>query len=183
MQDDDVKVFIPGVTPIQKAGAPGRAVAELSDELCCEEDIAQAKALGRQLAHTSSYGEKLAELTAKHHVHVGGETALHVNTLMTFSAEQAIQKVLQPRVLADAAIAALHSELLQIDLRFWETIADGTAYTKYYLVTRGAKTGTPVADEIGAAFALLCGDPQNEDLRRLGHDIFAEAPAFILSQF
>ena len=182
--DNDIKIF----RPEQQAGSKPcddlEALAAQTEQLRESGDLTRAKRLGRELAALSAQSPELGEL-ARSFARSGAALALtpeqeqNLHVLMVFSGQQALRELL-PRLLAEAAVTAMNNFLINRSKAFWDTISDGSAFTQYLLA---AQKTSERDTSIGVAFARVCGQEDNPDLRALGAALFNTARELVIARW
>lgn len=176
--DADVKIF----TSSTAWDAPEpetedlEALAARTEEQRANGNLDKAKRLGRGLSSFSARSEELAALAQSFGFAPSAERAQHLHVLMLFSAQAALRELLEPKLLAEAAITAMNNALINHEKAFWDTVSDGRVFTQYLLALRGPANG---ADAVGEVFAKVCGQEDNPDLRALGSTVFTTAHKWI----
>lgn len=177
--DNDIKIF----GPEQQAGpTPGddlEALAAQTEQLRESGDLTRAKRLGRGLAALSAHSPELGELAQSFDLSLTPEREQNLHVLMVFSGQQALRELL-PQLLAEAAITTMNNFLINRSKEFWDTISDGSAFTQYLLAVQ--KTQQP-ASAIGIAFASVCGQEDNPDLRALGAALYNSARELVTARW
>jgi len=168
--DNDIKIF----------GTPQPAedletVAAQTEALRESGDLTRAKRLGRELAALSpSQAESFG---------LNPERQQQLQVLMVFSGQHALRELLRPQLLAEAAITAMNNFLINRSRAFWDTISDGSAFTQYLLAERAQNPGDEQANLMGEVFARVCGQEDNEDLKRLGTTVFHAAHELVRTKW
>jgi hypothetical protein len=180
--DNDIKIFAPSAgedlpdTELETLAAETEALRESGT-------LTLAKRLGRDLAALSAQSPDLAALAQSFGFTLTPARTQQLHVLMTFSGQQALRALLQPHLLSEAAITSMNNYLINHSKEFWDTIADGSAFTQYLLAVREHLPLPENAARIGAVFAHVCGQEDNPDLRALGATVFATARELIAAQW
>ncbi len=181
--DGDVKIFNSADT----AAPPQEdldALAAQTETQRANGNLSRAKQLGRDLSSVSTNSAELLALAESFGLSLSDEWAQHLRVLMLFSSQEALQALLEPKLLAEAAITAMNNALINHEKAFWDTVSDGRVFTQYLLALRN-----PLADEaekdgqIGEVFAQVCGQEDNPDLRALGATVFRTAHKWIVANW
>ena len=180
--DNDIKIFRP-----EQQARPGddlEALAAQTEQLRESGDLTRAKRLGREIAALSAQSPELGELAqsfaqAQGAPFLSPEREQNLHVLMVFSAQQALRGLL-PRLLAEAAVTAMNNYLINRSKDFWDTISDGSAFTQYLLAVQ---KNAEHAAAIGVAFARVCGQEDNPDLRALGATLFGSARELVIARW
>lgn len=133
-----------------------------------------AKRLGRELAGMSAKSPEVIEIAESFGFALTPAREQHLQVLMVYSAQYALRKVLQPALLAEAAVTTMNNTLINHSREFWCTISDGSAFTQYLLAKRETPETTK-AQVMGKVFARVCAQEDNTDLHRLGETVFNAA--------
>lgn len=170
--DSDMKIF--GVKE-EAAPSDGADVQALADEMKQQRlngNSERAKRLGIRLAALApDSAEKdsldLARLLGE--PPPSADIMRQLRILLIFTAESCLHLYTPTPLLATTAVNALYDRLIEDDPGFYDTIANGAAFSFYYLALRHSGT----ADEnIGMTFAMLCGAEHDEGLIRLGARVY-----------
>ena len=173
--DSDVKIFNPEQLQSQPLGEDLEALAAQTEQLRESGDLTRAKRLGRELAALSAQSEELGEFVQSFALSLTPAWEQQLHVLMVFSCQQALRALL-PKLLSEAAITTMNNYLINRSKTFWDTISDGSAFTQYLLAAQVSSKKDAAADsEIGVAFARVCGQEDNPDLRNLGTAMFNSA--------
>ncbi|MDR1463824.1 MAG: hypothetical protein LBJ11_00805 [Oscillospiraceae bacterium] len=178
--DGDMKIFTPAGKP---ASEDLDLLAEQSEELRASGELGGARALGQELAGMSAQSPLLQDLTVHFGVSLDERREQQLHVLMVFAGQTALRRVLDRPILTDAAVNAMHDTLIETSGSFWETIADGSAFTQYLLALRAGRASADQAVEVGEAFARLCGQEDNPDLRALGAEVFLSAQTLVATKW
>jgi len=167
--DSDIKIFTMDSTAPRPCEELDSLAAQ-TEALRESGNLDRAKRLGREMAAYAAQSPELPALAQSFGFTLTPqrEHALHV--LMVFSSQHALRGLL-PKLLAEASITTMNNYLINHSKDFWDTISDGRAFTQYLL----AVSQQPPAPEIGGAFAKICGQEDNTDLRGLGSNVFTTA--------
>lgn len=170
--DSDMKIF--GVT--QEADPSDSAdVQVLADEMKQQRlngNSERAKRLGARLA---ALAPDSAQEGSLHLPRLLGdslpsaELMCQIRILLVFTAESCLHLYTPTPLLATTAVNALYDRLNEDDPGFYDTIANGAAFSFYYLALRHSGK----ADEnIGNTFAMLCAAEHDDALIRLGERVY-----------
>ena len=175
--DNDIKIFKPEGAQGPSPGDDLESLAAQTETLRESGALGRAKRLGRELAaYSGEPGHALAESFG---VPLTPEREQHLKVLLVFSGQQALRTLLKPNLLAEAAVTAMNNYLINHAKEFWDTISDGSAFTQYLLAERESE---PVP-RVGAAFARVCGQEDNPDLRALGASVFTNARELVAGRW
>ena len=178
--DNDIKIFDPEHQAGPKPCDDLEALAAQTEQLRESGDLTRAKRLGRELAALSANSPELGELAQSFALSLTPEREQHLHVLMVFSGQQALRALL-PQLLSEAAITAMNNYLINRSKVFWDTISDGSAFTQYLLAAQGLIPADGTA--VGAAFARVCGQEDNPDLRALGAALFDSARELVIAKW
>ena len=168
--DHDIKIF---GEPQQQEDL--ESVAAQTEALRASGELDRAKRLGRELAALSAKSPELTNLAESFGVALTPAREQQLQVLMVFSGQHALREILVPQLLAEAAITAMNNFLINKSRAFWDTIADGNAFTQYLLAERAGANCEESAVLMGEVFARVCGQEDNLDLHRLGETVFSTA--------
>ena len=176
MDYDDIKIFVP------EAAAEPPHMEDL-DNLAAETEalresgnLGAAKRLGRELAALSAQSPELVALSQSFGFTLTPAREQQLHVLMVFSGQHALGAQL-PQLLSEAAVTAMNNYLINHEKPFWDTISDGRAFTQYLLAAPMLKPAR--AQAVGDAFARMCGQEDNPDLRALGATVFTTAAELV----
>ncbi|MDR1734652.1 MAG: hypothetical protein LBR73_07230 [Oscillospiraceae bacterium] len=168
--DEDIKIYTP-----PQAGAAADELDDLAAQrstLVLSGQMEKAKRLGRELAQKDADSAEVAPLVRGYHYDLDAAAKQNLRVLLLFCAQQAIDGLVLPELLADAATAALQTELAETAPAFWGTVSDGMAFTQYLLSLRNIGDLNDAVCAIAGTFARMCGQEDNEDLHGLAKDVF-----------
>jgi len=176
--DSDIKIFAPD--------APGNAAGEDLESLAAQTEalresgiLDRAKRLGRELAGYCAQSPELLALAQSFGFALAPQREQQLHVLMVFSSQYALRVVLQPKLLAEASITAMNNYLINHAKAFWDTISDGSAFTQYLLAAQAPSARAAM----GEAFAHICGQEDNPDLRALGATVFHTAVELVQAKW
>ena len=175
MNNDDIKIFVPEAAAQPHAGELDSLAAQ-TEALRESGNLDAAKRLGRELAALAAQSEELIALAQSFGLALTPAREQQLHVLMVFSGQHALRAQL-PKLLAEAAVTAMNNFLINRAKPFWDTISDGTAFTQYLLAA--PMLSDPQAETVGDAFARMCGQEDNPDLRRLGATVFTTAAELV----
>jgi hypothetical protein len=190
--DSDMKIFKPAGAAAPPLGDELDNLAAQTEELRESGDLGRAKRLGRELAAFSAQSQALSgealsawlrSMSQGYGFHLNPEWERHLHVLMVFSGQQALRAQLQPQLLSEAAVTAMNNFLINRSKAFWDTISDGSAFTQYLLAVRGKADVLQRAAAVGGAFAHVCGQEDNPDLRALGTAVFNKASELVAEKW
>jgi len=180
MEHDDIKIFAP-----EAAGEPPHN--EDLDNLAAETEALResgnldaAKRLGRELAALSAQSPELVALSQSFGFTLTPAREQQLHVLMVFSGQHSLRAKL-PQLLYEAALTSMNNYLINHSKAFWDTISDGSAFTQYLLAAPMHKTAQ--AQSVGEAFARMCGQEDNPDLRQLGATVFTAAEELVKARW
>ena len=180
--DLDIKIFAPE-TPAQPSGEDLDSLAAQTEALRESGNLDRAKRLGRALADYAAKAPELLALAERCGFKLTPAREHQLNVLIVFSRQHALRGILEPQLLAEAAITAMNNYLINHYKPFWDTISDSSAFTQYLLAVRAPASQEALAGLVGAAFAQRCGQEDNPDLRALGASVFSAARDRVASQW
>lgn len=170
--DSDMKIF--GVKE-EAPPADGADVQALADEMKRQRlngNSERAKRLGIRLAALApdSTEEDSLDLTRLLGDPVpSAEIMCQLRVLLIFTAESCLHLYTPTPLLATTAVNALYDRLIEDAPDFYDAISNGAAFSFYYLALRhSGKTD----ENIGIAFAMLCGAEDDASLAGLGERVY-----------
>ncbi|MDR2686111.1 MAG: hypothetical protein LBB75_00025 [Oscillospiraceae bacterium] len=180
MDNDDIKIFAPeAAAKPPHAGYLDNLAAE-TEALRESGNLDAAKRLGRELATLSAQSPELVAISRSFGFTLTPAREQQLHVLMVFSGQHALRARL-PQLLSEAAITAMNNYLINHSKAFWDTISDGSAFTQYLLATPAP--GAAQARPVGEAFARMCGQEDNPDLRELGATVFTAAEELVKAKW
>lgn len=167
MEDSDVKIF---VGKAKKDSDDSIALIEEMNAQRANGNIQKAKDLGNYLAERFLNTD---ELKAALEGAVGPldypEKIMHqIKILIFFTAELCIDRLLPNTLLMSTATNTIYDIIVDRAGSFYTTFSDGVEYGFYYLAIKNEN----YVQEMGEAFAMLCGKKGNKELEQLGKDLF-----------
>lgn len=167
MEDNDIKIF---VAKSKKDSDDSVALIEEMNAQRANGNIQKAKELGNYLAERFLNTD---ELKSALEGAVGSldypEKIIHqIKILIFFTAELCIDRLLPNTLLMSTATNTIYDIIVDRAGDFYTTFSDGVEYGFYYLAIKQEN----YINEMGKAFAMLCGKKGNETLEQLGRDIF-----------
>ncbi|MDR0530893.1 MAG: hypothetical protein LBG83_02375 [Oscillospiraceae bacterium] len=180
--DNDIKIFSPSA---RGGGIPDDldSLAAQTEKLRESGELTRAKRLGRELAAYSAQSPELLELAQSFGFALTPEREQQLHVLMVFSGQQALRAWLSPKLLAEAAVTSMNNFLINRSKSFWDTISDGSAFTQYLLAAPSGVLSDEQTAAVGAAFAHVCGQEDNIDLRALGAAVYEQAMELIRTKW
>lgn len=163
--DSDVKIF--GQEKKKDGFDPISLIEEVKKHRF-NGNAAKAKTIGSHLAVAfvlNAAKEELVSLAESLDVVLTDKVIYQIKALSVFSAEYCLNNYLPSALLSSVAINELYESLIEDASDFYERLTDGTAFSFYYL---GVRRGGSIDDSIGDAFAMLCGDEENQKLKKFG---------------
>jgi hypothetical protein len=181
--DGDIKIFTAAGAAAQPPGEDLDALAQETEAQRASGNLGKAKQLGRGLSSFSANSPELLALAESFGFSLNPEREQHLHVLMLFSAQAALQELLAPKLLAEAAVTTMNNALINHEKAFWDTVSDGRVFTQYLLALRDPVGEAKNAERIGGVFAQLCGQEDNPDLRALGASVFETAYKWIAANW
>lgn len=97
------------------------------------------------------------------------ELMCQIRILLVFTAESCLHLYTPTPLLATTAVNALYDRLIEDDPGFYDTIANGAAFSFYYLALRhSGKTD----ENIGKTFSMLCGAEHDASFIQIGESVY-----------
>jgi len=179
MENEDIKIFAPDSKRAPHAGELDNLAAE-TEALRESGNLDAAKRLGRELAKLSAQSPELVALSQSFGFTLTPAREQQLHVLMVFSGRHALCAQL-PQLLSEAAVTAMNNYLINHSKAFWDTISDGSAFTQYLLAAPMLQPAQ--AQPVGEAFARMCGQEDNPDLRELGATVFTAAAELVRAKW
>jgi len=179
MEHDDVKIFAPEAAAKPHTGELDTLAAQ-TEALRESGNLDAAKRLGRELAALAAQSQELGALAQSFGLALTPARGQQLQVLMVFSGQHALRAKL-PQLLSEAAVTAMNNYLINRSKPFWDTISDGSAFTQYLLVA--PMLASAQAETVGNAFARICGQEDNPDLRTLGATVFTTAAELVKARW
>jgi hypothetical protein len=126
-------------------------------------------------------GEKFAEIVPEEEFpryadKLKNNELVQLRSLMSFSAQVALQKYMPHSMLATQAVNAMFEKLKEESPGMFQNISDGSSFTFYYLALRKQEN---IEEEIGKSFAMLCERADDEFFINLGSYVYAETDMYV----
>ncbi|MDR2647305.1 MAG: hypothetical protein LBB67_04175 [Oscillospiraceae bacterium] len=176
-QDDDIKIFTPTASLPEPDDLDELAV--LAQLHRANGNLDRAKALGERLAQISVNTPELRDMTEEARFDLTPSHEQQLRVLMVFSAHTALEAILTPSLLADAARTAMNESFIVHAGTFWNSVSDGRVFTQYLLAIRMPLDLPAQARRVGETFAGICGQEDNPELIALGANVFQKTHTFI----
>lgn len=136
-------------------------------------NIEKARRLGEALAtiNPTSDGESISVNLRAHLApkFFAPDILYQIKVLLVFAAETLIQLEIPVSLLSTAAIAAMYEKMERQTPGFYKNISNGAAFTFYYLALQ---KGGDLGENIGEAFAMLCGVKNKESFVAAGKTVW-----------
>lgn len=178
MSENDVKIYI-GKKEMSKSSSELATAFDAVNLNRSNGNTDKAKALGATLALISPTGDGQMSLKLEKHIaqkFLAPDILYQIRVLLVFACETLLQLEVPVSVLSTTAIATMYSEIEKSSPAFYDNIANGAAFTFYYLAMQ---KGGEVADSIAEAFAMLCGVKNKEGFVLTGKQIWNIAVSMI----
>lgn len=120
-------------------------------------NIDKARHLGAVLATITPTGDEGLVVDLKSHLaskFFVQDILYQIKVLLVFACETILQMDIPVELLSNTAIASMYDAIETASPGFYSNIANGAAFTFYYLAV---KKGGDLSENIGEAFAMLCG--------------------------
>lgn len=167
--DSDVKIFSDRDTAEDNSYEVS-VIAEMTKHRS-NGNILKAKQLGKHLAEIfvdePSLLSQLEGEVGK--IECDDDDMYHIKVLLIFTAEYCINRLLPATLLSNTAVNALYDTVIKKAAAFYDRLDDAAEYSFYYLAVRKA---VEISKNIGASFAMLCGEDKNEYYTNLGKRLF-----------
>lgn len=167
--DEDIKIFHPKKT--DGAGGDLMHLAALTDIYRRNGNMDKAVKLGEKFAAIVPE-EEFPRDAAK----LQNNELVQLRSLMSFSAQVALQKYMPHSMLATQAVNAMFEKLKEDSPGMFMNISDGTSFTFYYLALRKKEN---IEEEIGKSFAMLCDRDNDDYFINLGSKVYAETDKYV----
>lgn len=174
ISEDDSDMKIAGAEiSAEPEGISDAESLEIYDRMRRNGDLSRARRLGASLAGSIDrlHSELLTDKSDE-------TVVLHSKLLVVFSAVAGIESMLSNRMLVRTALNVFYDTLKKDSPEIYDSMSVSGAVTFYYLEYR--KLGDAAAD-IGGKFAMLCGRDEDDELMRLGLDIFTHGFDYVRS--
>lgn len=165
--DNDIKIF-GAKKDVSEADALMK-VAENMKKQRANGNVERAKKLGEYVAR-KIYSPENIELPVAEKIRKYKDNELiyeQIKMLIMFTVEAGIHVLLERYNVSTMAVNTLYDELIKLDDDLYDNITN--AFTYYYLVLR---KGGDIDYHMGYTFAKLCMDRDNEELKKLGTEIY-----------
>ena len=155
-EDNDVKIF----NPSEKKDDSSDIISFVEGMAHHRQNgnVDKAKELGVEMALAIYDEDQTAKLSDE--IFLSPEVFPQLCALMLFSTEAAFNYYLPSPQLSAIAINAFHEVMSRNNLPIYEQVMSGPAFSFYFLNVR--KGGEHIAEDIGKAFAMLCGHKDEE---------------------
>lgn len=167
--DEDIKIFHPKKTG--GAGSDLMHLAALTDTYRRNGNMEKAVKLGEKFAEIVPE-EEFPKDAAK----LKNNELVQLRSLMSFSAQVALQKYMPHSMLATQAVNAMFEKLKEESPGMFQNISDGSSFTFYYLALRKQEN---IEEEIGKNFAMLCDRDNDDYFINLGSKVYAETDMYV----
>ncbi len=167
-EDNDMKIFGAKAEDINETDVLMRVV-ELMKKQRANGNVERAKELGEYVAR-KIYSPENIDLPVQDAIRRYRDNEViyeQIKMLITFAAEAGIHVLLEKYSVSTMAVNALYDELIKLDNDLYDNITN--AFTYYYLVIR---KGGDINYHMGYTFAKLCKEKDNEELMKLGTEIY-----------
>lgn len=167
MEDSDIKIY--GKDP--RACDTGEVdLAECVNRFRGDGSFKKAKQLGASLAQTVCCEPCGFDLPQEAQQLCQDEnTAFQMKVLLVFCVQTTLHRELPHQILSAEAVNEFYDCLMRLSPALYESLADGAAFTFYFLAVKGSQD---IAASIGAQFAMLCGQEDSADYTRAGRLLY-----------
>lgn len=167
MEDSDIKIY--GKDP--RACDTGEMdLAECVNRFRSDGSFKKAKQLGASLAETVSgepcgfdLPQEVKQLCEDEN------TAFQIKVLLVFCVQTTLHRELPHQILSAEAVNEFYDCLMRLTPALYESLADGAAFTFYYLAVKGSQD---IAASAGSQFAMLCGQEDSAVHTRVGQMLY-----------
>ena len=136
-------------------------------------NIEKARRLGEALATITPTDEEGAiYVNLREHLapkFFAPDILYQIKVLLVFACESILQIEVPLSLLSTAAVAAMYERIEKKSPGFFDNIANGAAFTFYYLALQ---KGGNIGDNIGEAFAMLCSVKNKESFVAAGNTVW-----------
>lgn len=168
MEDSDIKIF---GSDACACDAGEMDLAECVNRFRSDGSFQKAKQLGASLAETVSRDPCGFELPQEAQQLCADEnTAAQMKVLLVFCVQITLHRELPHQILSAEAVNEFYDCLMRLSPALYESLADGAAFTFYYLAVKGSQD---IAASAGSQFAMLCGQEDSADYARVGKMLFS----------
>lgn len=166
-EDNDIKIF--GGSKIENEADVLIRIVEIMKKQRANGNMERAKDLGVTIARQIYSPENISSSVKEAIEQYKSDDEIYeqIKMLVTFAAEAQIHLLLEKYSVSTMAVNSLYDELIKLDEDLYDNITN--AFTFYYLELR---KGGDVPALLGRRFAKLCGNGDDENLVKLGGEIF-----------
>lgn len=178
MSENDVKIYI-GKKEMNKSSGELSNAFDAVITNRSNGNIDKAKQLGAALALLAPTGDSPMSLKLEEHIpqkFLAPDILYQIRVLLIFAAETLLQIEVPVALLSTTAITTMYGEIEKTSPAFYDNIANGAAFTFYYLALQ---KGANAADSVADTFAMLCGVKNKEGFVLIGKQIWNIAVAMI----
>lgn len=171
MSENDVKIYVSK----KELNKNCEIVAAVNDVRIhrANGNIEKARRLGEELATITPTDEKGAiNVNLREHLapkFFAQDILYQIKVLLVFACESLIQLEIPVSILSTAAVTAMYEKIEKKSPGFYENIANGAAFTFYYLALQ---KGGDLGENIGEAFAMLCNVKNKESFVKAGNTVW-----------
>ncbi len=171
MSENDVKIYV-SKKELNKNCEIAAAVNDVRIHRA-NGNIEKARRLGEALATITPTGEEGAiNVDLREHLapkFFTQDILYQIKVLLVFACESLIQLEIPVSILSTAAVTAMYEKIEKMSPGFYDNIANGAAFTFYYLALQ---KGGNLSENIGDAFAMLCSVKNKESFVKAGSTVW-----------
>lgn len=172
MSENDVKIY-KSKSELNKSGSD---LSSAFDDVLVHRtngNLDRARALGEILATITPTGSGDGIIVdLKDHLsqkYFAPDILYQIKVLLVFACETLLQIEIPVSVVSTTAITAMYNKIKDLSPGFYDNIANGAAFTFYYLAIQ---KGGDLSQNVGEAFAMLCGVKNREGFVNAGKTVW-----------
>lgn len=175
--DRDIKLFVSSNNKVktkESGDSDILAVAQALDTERSNGNLAKSKKIGEKLACLKP--ENVQEILGiKIDSQLPPNILYEIRVLMLFTAQVTLHSVL-PQILSTQAVNSMYDYLRINSEAFYDNVIECSSFSLYYLALRNK---IDIENDISENFAVLCGKEEDENIVKLGNQIFVETGKYV----
>lgn len=172
MSENDVKIY-KSKSELNKNGSDLSSAFDAVIVHRTNGNLDKARALGETLATITPTGSGDGIIVdLKDHLaqkYFAPDILYQIKVLLVFACETLLQIEVPVSVVSTTAITAMYDRIKTLSPGFYDNISNGAAFTFYYLAIQ---KGGELSQNIGEAFAMLCGVKNKEGFVNAGKTVW-----------
>ncbi len=172
MSENDVKIYN-SKSELNKSGSDLTSAFDAVIVHRTNGNLDKARALGEILATITPTGSGDGIIVdLKDHLapkYFAPDILYQIKVLLVFACETLLQIEVPVSVVSTTAITAMYDKIKNLSPGFYDNISNGAAFTFYYLAIQ---KGGELSQNIGEAFAMLCGVKNKEGFVNAGKTVW-----------